>query len=44
MIAPAAAELFGPTAAGQIYRRLWITVPIANVIANFVVTQANINI
>ena len=39
MIAPAAAELFGASSAGQIYRRLWITVPVANVIANFVVTR-----
>jgi hypothetical protein len=39
MIAPAAAELFGQLSAGQIYRRLWIAVPIANLIANLVVTQ-----
>jgi MFS family permease len=39
MIAPAAAELFGHQAAGQIYRRLWITVPVANVVANLLVTR-----
>eukprot|EP00962_Isochrysis_galbana_P006363 scaffold1722_cov110-Isochrysis_galbana.AAC.1 len=39
MIAPAAAELFGERAAGQIYRRLWIAVPVANVAANLLVTR-----
>eukprot|EP00966_Prymnesium_polylepis_P116766 2698541-Prymnesium_polylepis.1 len=30
LIAPAAAEIFGGGYSGEIYRRLWLTVPLAN--------------
>ena len=31
LLAPAAAEIFGGRYSGEIYRRLWLTVPLANV-------------
>ena len=40
MIALASADLFGKRSAGQIYQRLWITIPIANVAGTTLVSKA----
>ena len=37
--APAAAEIFGGTYSGEIYRRLWLTVPLANFIGTSIVAR-----
>ena len=40
LLAPAAAEIFGGTHSGEIYRRLWLTVPLANFIGTTIMSKA----
>ena len=40
LIAPAAAEIFGGTYSGEIYRRLWLTVPLANFVGTSIMAKA----
>ena len=40
LLAPAAAEIFGGKHSGEIYRRLWLTVPLANFLGTSVMAKA----
>lgn len=40
LLAPAAAEIFGGSHSGEIYRRLWLTVPLANFVGTSVMARA----
>ena len=40
LLAPAAAEIFGGRYSGEIYRRLWLTVPLANFLGTTVMSKA----
>ena len=40
LLAPAAAEIFGGKYSGEIYRRLWLTVPLANFVGTTVMSKA----
>lgn len=40
LLAPAAAEVFGGSHSGEIYRRLWLTVPLANFIGTTLMSRA----
>ena len=40
ILAPAAAEIFGGRFSGEIYQRLWLTVPLANFIGTTVMSKA----
>jgi hypothetical protein len=40
LLAPAAADIFGGRHAGEIYRRLWLTVPLANFLGTTVMSKA----
>ena len=39
LLAPAAAEIFGGTSSGEIYRRLWLTVPLANFVGTTIMSK-----
>ncbi|KAL1511166.1 hypothetical protein AB1Y20_005982 [Prymnesium parvum] len=40
VLAPAAAEIFGSRYSGEIYRRLWLTVPLANFVGTTIMSRA----
>ena len=40
LLAPAAADIFGGTHSGEIYRRLWLTVPLANFMGTTLFSKA----
>ena len=40
LLAPAAAEIFGGRYSGEIYRRLWLTVPLANFVGTTIMSKA----
>ena len=40
LLAPAAAEIFGGIHSGEIYRRLWLTVPLANFVGTTIMSKA----
>ena len=40
LLAPAAAEIFGGRYSGEIYRRLWLTVPLANFVGTSIMARA----
>ena len=40
LLAPAAAEIFGGRYSGEIYRRLWLTVPLANFLGTTIMSKA----
>jgi hypothetical protein len=43
LLPPAAATIFGVSHSGEIYRRLWLTVPLANFVGTSVMARARDN-